>query len=186
MPSTGNNANNGLAQQLQTVARVIGARNAIGAKRQIFFVSMGGFDTHDSQNANQADLLARISHAIGYFDTRAGEHRRRRHAQQRHLFTASDFGRTITTNGDGTDHGWGAHHFVVGGAVNGGEIYGRFPQFQLNTGQDAANNAYLPVTSVDTIGATLGKWFGVSDTNLDTIFPNLSNFPRDLGFLKPA
>jgi uncharacterized protein (DUF1501 family) len=183
VPSTGNNANNGLAQQIQTVARVIGARNAIGAKRQIFFVSMGGFDTHDGQNMNQADLLARISHAIGYFDTvmsNVGGVDMRNNVT---LFTASDFGRTMTTNGDGTDHGWGGHHFVVGGAVKGGEIYGRFPQFQLNAGQDAANNAYLPVTSVDTVGATLGKWFGVSDTNLSTIFPNLSNFPRDLGFL---
>ena len=137
MPSTGQNQNNGLAQQIQTVARVIGARNAIGAKRQIFFVSMGGFDTHDNQNMNQADLLARISHAIGYFDTvmsNIGGVDMRNNVT---LFTASDFGRTITSNGDGTDHGWGSHHFVVGGAVNGGDIYGRFPQFQLNTGQDA-------------------------------------------------
>ena len=100
------------------------------------------------------------------------------------LFTASDFSRTFTSNGDGTDHGWGAHHFVMGGAVNGREIYGRFPIFGLNNNQDSANNAYLPVTSVDTIGSTLGKWFGVSDANLDTVFPNLHNFPRDLGFLK--
>jgi len=186
IPSTGNNANNGLAQQIQTVARVIGARNAIGAKRQIFFVSMGGFDTHDGQNPNQADLMARISHAIGYFDTvmsNIGGVDMRNNVT---LFTASDFGRTITSNGDGTDHGWGASHFVAGGAVNGGEIYGRFPQFQLNTGMDAGNNAYLPSTAVDTIGSTIGKWFGVSDTNLSTIFPNLSNFPRDLGFLKPG
>jgi uncharacterized protein (DUF1501 family) len=183
VPSTGQNQNNGLAQQIQTVARVIGARNAIGATRQIFFVSMGGFDTHDNQNMNQADLLARISHALGYFDTvmsNIGGVDMRNNVT---LFTASDFGRTITSNGDGTDHGWGGHHFVVGGAVKGGEIYGRFPQFQLNTGQDASNNGYLPSTAVDSIGSTLGKWFGVSDTNLGTIFPNLTNFPRDLGFL---
>ena len=93
------------------------------------------------------------------------------------LFTASDFGRTITTNGDGTDHGWGGHHFVLGGAVKGGEIYGRFPIFGLNNNQDSANNAYLPVTSVDTIGSTLGRWFGVSDANLDTVFPNLKQLP---------
>ncbi len=182
-PSSGNNQQNGLAQQIQTVARVIGARTAIGAKRQIFFVSMGGFDTHDNQNPNQADLLARISHAIGYFDTvmsNVGGVDMRNNVT---LFTASDFNRTITTNGDGTDHGWGSHHFVVGGAVKGGEIYGRFPQFQLNVGQDAANNAFIPSTSVDSIGATLGKWFGVSDTNLDTIFPNLKNFQRNLGFV---
>jgi uncharacterized protein (DUF1501 family) len=99
------------------------------------------------------------------------------------LFTASDFGRTLTSNGDGTDHGWGAHHFVMGGAVNGGDIYGRFPQFGQGLA-DSANNAYLPVTSVDTIGATIGKWFGASDSQLDTVFPNLGNFTRDLGFLR--
>jgi uncharacterized protein (DUF1501 family) len=183
LPSTGNAVANGLAQQLQTVARVIGMRNAVGAKRQIFFVSMGGFDTHDGQNPGQADLLARISHALGYFDTALSTLGGADLRANVTTFTASDFGRTITTNGDGTDHGWGSHHFVLGGAVKGAEIYGRFPTFALNSDQDSANNAYLPVTSVDTIGATLGKWFGVSDTNLDTIFPNLRNFPRDLGFL---
>ena len=182
-PSTNNLANNGLATQLQTVARIIGARNGLGAKRQVFFVSMGGFDTHDGQNTNQADLLARLSHALGYFDTAlaglAGGDMRNNVT----LFTASDFGRTLTSNGDGTDHGWGAQHFVMGGAVNGGEIYGRYPQFGLNLA-DSANNAYLPVTSVDTIGSTLGRWFGATDAQLDTVFPNLKNFSRDLGFLK--
>ncbi len=182
-PSTNNLANNGLAQQLQTVARIIGARNGLGAKRQVFFVSMGGFDTHDGQNTNQADLLARLSHALGYFDGAlaglAGGDMRGSVT----LFTASDFGRTLTSNGDGTDHGWGGHHFVLGGAVNGGEIYGRFPQFGLGL-SDSGNNAYLPVTSVDTIGSTLGKWFGASDAQLDTVFPNLRNFNRDLGFLR--
>jgi len=181
-PSTNANANNGLATQLQTVARIIGARAGLGAKRQVFFVSMGGFDTHDNQNMNQADLLARISHALGYFDTAlaglAGGDMRNNVT----LFTASDFGRTLTSNGDGTDHGWGSHHFVMGGAVKGGEIYGRFPQFGLNL-SDSANNAYLPVTSVDTIGSTLGKWFGATDSDLNIVFPNLPNFSRDLGFL---
>ena len=183
-PSTGQNQNNGLAQQLQTVVRVIAARNAIGAKRQVFFVSMGGFDTHDGQNMNQADLLARISHAIGYLDTALANVGGVDLRNNVTMFTASDFGRTITSNGDGTDHGWGASHFVTGGAVNGGEIYGRFPKFGLNDNEDSANNAYLPSTSVDTVGATLGKWFGASATNLDTVFPNLRNFSRDLGFLK--
>ncbi|HZV93536.1 MAG TPA: DUF1501 domain-containing protein [Caldimonas sp.] len=185
-PSTATNVTNGLAQQLQTVARVIGARSALGAKRQIFFVSMGGFDTHDNQNGNQADLLARISHALAYFDSALSNVGGADMRNNVTLFTASDFGRTITTNGDGTDHGWGSHHFVMGGAVKGGEIYGRFPIFGLNNNQDSANNAYLPFTSVDTIGSTLGRWFGVSDSNLDTVFPNLHNFPRDLGFLKTA
>jgi len=181
-PSTNNNVNNGLATQLQTVARIIGARAGLGAKRQVFFVSMGGFDTHDGQNASQADLLARLSHALGYFDTAlaglpGGDMR-----NNVTLFTASEFGRTLTSNGDGTDHGWGSHHVVMGGAVKGGEIYGRFPQFGMNLG-DSANNAYLPVTSVDTIGSTLGRWFGASDSDLNVVFPNLPNFSRDLGFL---
>ncbi len=183
-PSSATNQTNGLAQQLQTVARVIGARAGLGAKRQVFFVSMGGFDTHDSQNPSQADLMARLSHALAYFDTALANVGGVDLRSNVTLFTASDFGRTITTNGDGTDHGWGSHHLVMGGAVNGKEIYGRFPIFGLNNNQDSANNAYLPVTSVDTIGSTLGKWFGVSDANLDTVFPNLKNFPRDLGFLK--
>jgi uncharacterized protein (DUF1501 family) len=142
---------------------------------------MGGFDTHDNQNRSQADLMARLSHAVNYFDTVLGSLGLRDNVT---LFTGSDFGRTFTSNGDGTDHGWGSHHFVTGGAVNGGEIYGRFPMFGLNNNMDSANNGYLPVTSVDTVGATIGKWFGASATNLDTVFPNLRNFPRDLGFLK--
>jgi uncharacterized protein (DUF1501 family) len=173
---------NPLAVQLQTVARIIGARAGLGTKRQVFFVSLGGFDTHDGQNIKQADLLARVSHALAYFDGAlaglpGGDMR-----NNVTLFTASDFGRTFTSNGDGTDHGWGSHHFVMGGAVKGGEIYGRFPQFGQTT-QDSAGNAYLPAISVDSLGATLGKWFGASDTQLDTIFPNLRNFNRNLGFL---
>jgi uncharacterized protein (DUF1501 family) len=184
-PSTNMLATNGLALQLQTVARIIGARSGLGATRQVFFVQMGGFDTHDGQNINQADLLARLSHALGYFDTALATLGGVDMRNNVTLFTASDFGRTHTSNGDGTDHGWGAHHFVMGGAVNGGEIYGRFPQFIQNAA-DSTSNSYIPVTSVDTIGSTLGKWFGASNSQLDTIFPNLVNFNRDLGFLKPG
>jgi uncharacterized protein (DUF1501 family) len=184
-PSTGNTVANGLATQLQTVARIIGARSGLGAKRQVFFVSMGGFDTHDGQNMNQADLLARISHALGYFDTALSTLGGTDMRNQVTLFTASEFGRTLTSNGDGTDHGWGSHHFVMGGAVNGSEIYGKFPQYGLNL-ENTANNAFLPVTSVDTLGATLGKWFGASNAELDLVFPNLPNFTRDLGFMKAA
>ena len=184
-PSTGNTVANGLAAQLQTVARIIGARSGLGAKRQVFFVSMGGFDTHDGQNMNQADLLARVSHAMGYFDTALSTLGGADMRNQVTLFTASDFGRTLTSNGDGTDHGWGSHHFVMGGAVNGGEIYGKFPQYGLNL-ENTANNAFLPVTSVDTLGATLGKWFGATSAELDLVFPNLPNFTRDLGFMKAA
>jgi len=180
-PAQRASGNNGLAQQLQTVARIIGARTALGAKRQVFFVSIGGFDTHDNQNKAHADLYARLSHAINYFDQTLETLGVRNNVT---LFTASDFGRTFTSNGDGTDHGWGGHHFVHGGAVKGGDIYGRFPQVGINHDDEVGSGSFLPGTSVDQIGATLGKWFGVSDSELNTVFPNLKNFPKaNLGFL---
>ncbi|ARN23404.1 DUF1501 domain-containing protein [Piscinibacter gummiphilus] len=179
-PSTRTLANNDLAVQLQTVTRIIGARAGLGATRQVFFVSMGGFDTHDNQNRGQADLMARLSHAIGYFDTALAAIGMRDKVA---LFTGSDFGRTFTTNGDGTDHGWGAHHFVYGGAVKGKEIYGRFPQVGLSQPDEVGSGSFLPGVSVDQIGATLGKWFGVSDADLNIVFPNLKNFNANLGFI---
>ena len=180
-PSTRANANNSLAAQLQTVARIIGARAGLGVQRQVFFVSMGGFDTHDGQNRGHADLMARLSHALGYFDTTLNTLGMRDSVT---LFTGSDFGRTFTSTGDGTDHGWGAHHLVMGGAaVKGKEIYGRFPAVGLNHNDEVGSGSFLPGTSVDQIGAGLGKWFGLSDVNLDTVFPNLKNFQRDLGFI---
>jgi uncharacterized protein (DUF1501 family) len=184
VPSNGQNQNNGLAQQLQTVARVIGARSAIGARRQIFMCSMGGFDTHDGQNMNHADLMARLSHALGYFDTALSNIGGQDLRSNVTVFTASDFSRTNNTNGDGTDHAWGASHFVMGGAVRGGEIYGRFPTFGINNAnEDVVGNNFLPSMSVDTIGATIGRWFGASESNLDLVFPNLRNFDRDAGFM---
>ena len=149
---------------------------------------MGGFDTPRQPEHEPGRPAGRASRTPSATSTRSlVEHSAASTcAATSTLFTASDFGRTITSNGDGTDHGWGSHHFVAGGAVNGGDIYGRFPQFQLNTGADAANNAYLPVTSVDTIGATVGKWFGVSDTNPSAIFPNLENFPATSASRRPG
>ena len=193
-PLTGLKAVNSLAQQLQVVARMIDASNAAGivAKRQVFFVSIGGFDSHDNENRNNADLMAKIAHAMRYFDTALIA----MGAQDKvTAFTASDFGRTFTSNGDGTDHGWGAHHFVMGGAVKGGDIYGNFPVLGAkntnNNNFDSSpnqigNGSLLPETSVDQLGATLAKWFGVSDTDALTVFPNLSAFTtRNLGFMKP-
>ena len=193
-PLNGNKAFNSVAQQFQVVARMIDAAQsgAVSAKRQVFFVSVGGFDTHDLQNRNQGDLMARVAHAMRYFDTALGAIGARSKVT---TFTASDFGRTFTSNGDGTDHGWGAHHFVMGGAVKGGDLYGRFPVLGL---KNAANNNFdssadllgngsmLPGTSVDQLGATLGRWFGLSDAQLVDIFPNIVNFDaskRDLGFM---
>jgi uncharacterized protein (DUF1501 family) len=179
---------NPLAAQLQAVARVIAGRSTLGAGRQVFLVQMGGFDTHDNQNVNHTELMLKLDHALAYFDDTLGLLGVQ---NQVTTFTASDFGRTFTSNGDGTDHGWGAHHFVMGGAVQGGKVFGSFPTLGLkNTANNAfdsspdqlANGALLPTTSVDQLGATLAAWFGV--TAPDTIFPNLKNFSvKNLGFL---
>lgn len=190
-PLTGARATNPLAQQLQVVARMIGARSGLSAQRQVFFVSLGGFDTHDTQNRNHADLMARLAHALAYFDSTLGGLGLR---EQVTLFTASDFGRTFTSNGDGTDHGWGAHHLVLGGAVRGRNLYGRLPELGVSDGRgdftspnQIGNGTLLPGTSVDQLGATLGRWFGLSDSQLLDVFPRLANYSqRDLGFMLPA
>ncbi|HZF78843.1 MAG TPA: DUF1501 domain-containing protein, partial [Rubrivivax sp.] len=193
-PLTGTTAANSLAQQLQVVARLVdaGLRGASGTRRQVFFVSLGGFDTHDLQNRNHADLMARVAQALAYFDNTLGALGAR---NQVTTFTASDFGRTFTSNGDGTDHGWGSHQFVMGGAVRGGSLYGRFPVLgtknAANSNFDSSpdqlgNGSLLPTTSVDQLGATLGRWMGLSDAQVLDIFPNLSYFDagaRNLGFL---
>lgn len=193
-PLTGAKAVNALALQLQIVARLVdaGRRGASGAQRQVFFVGLGGFDCHARQNQNHAELMAQLAHGLSYFDGALGAIGARDAVT---TFTASDFGRTFTSNGDGTDHGWGAHHFVLGGAVRGGDLYGSFPVLgHKNAGDNnfdsspnqLGNGALLPETSVDQLGATLGRWFGASDTQLLEVFPNLSNFDaakRDLGFL---
>ncbi|MBX3621401.1 MAG: DUF1501 domain-containing protein [Rhizobacter sp.] len=192
-PLTGAKATNILAQQLQTVARMIDACSTEGlrARRQVFFVSLGGFDTHDSQNRAHADLYARLAHGLRYFDDTLAAMGRQ---QQVTTFTASDFGRSFTSNGDGTDHGWGAHHFVMGGAVKGGDLYGRFPilgdrnpatNYFDSSPDQVGNGALLPETSVDQLGATLARWFGISDSDALTVFPHLASFSvRDLGFMR--
>ena len=183
-PTTGVAATNPLAVQLQTVARIIGGRSALGAKRQVFYVTLGGFDTHDRQKIQQADLMARLAHALAYFDTTLAALQGTDLRRQVTTFTASDFGRTFTSNGDGTDHGWGAHHFVVGGAVRGRDIYGAFPASGLGHALDVGSGSLLPTISVDQYGATLARWFGVPDSQLGEVFPNLANLTqRDLGFM---
>ena len=187
-PISGLVEGNSLALQLQTVARMIAAAPGLGVRRQVFFVSLGGWDTHDFQNTTQPNLLAKVAHAMSYFDgalSNVGGIDRR---AQVTTFTASDFSRTITTNGDGTDHAWGGHHFIMGGAVKGQDIYGQYPTIGPDVGgfnnPDNINGYLIPTTSVDQYGATLGRWFGATDSEIDVIFPRLAGFQnRYLGFL---
>jgi uncharacterized protein (DUF1501 family) len=186
---------NRLAEQLAMVARLIGGRAALGLKRQVFFVSLDGFDVHDNMATRQPALLKRLSQALGAFDGMLGELGMR---QSVTTFTASDFGRTLSVNGDGTDHGWGGHQFVLGAAVKGRAFYGQ--PAPLSLGNTAATDdqwhvgqgRLLPTTSVDQFAATLGKWFGASEPELHVALPNLGHFgarggrpdyPVDLGFM---
>jgi len=174
-------AGNSLAAQLAMVARMIAARSTLGAKRQVFFVSMGGFDNHDSLLTDHPALLGTVGAALAAFQAAMAE---LGVADLVTTFSASDFGRTLTTNGDGSDHGWGSMHFVMGGAVQGRRFYGTAPAVANNGPDDVGQGRLLPAISVDQLGATLGRWFGVSDTELNTVLPNLRNFTtRNLGFM---
>ena len=181
-------ANTSLAQQLHMVARLVNAQQTLGLKRQIFFVRVGGFDLHDNQvtagattSGAHANLLRDISQSLNAFNnalTRIGAE------NQVTTFTASDFGRTYNTNGDGSDHGWGSHHFLMGGAVRGGDIYGRMPTFAIDGPDDTGRGRWIPTTSVDEYAGTLAKWFGVSATDLPVVLPNIGRFAKpDLGFM---
>jgi len=173
-------AGNTLAQQLRMVAQMISVRQATGARRQVFFVSLGGFDTHDNQLTTQPGLHATLAAAIDSFYKATIE---LGVAESVSTFTASDFGRTLTSNGDGSDHGWGAHHFVVGGAARKG-VYGQFPAVALNTAEDVGSGRLLPTTAVLQYAATLASWFGVPDGSLVDALPGIGNFSnRNLGFL---
>ena len=174
-------ANNSLAAQLQTVAKLISIRDTLGAKRQIFFVSLGGFDTHDAQAADHPVLLQRLSQALQAFYSATVELGIDSRVTS---FTSSDFGRSLTINGNGTDHGWSNHQWVVGGAVNGAKIYGMPPSLIPNSSDDTVGGRFIPSSAVDQYGATLAKWFGVSDSNMSYVFPNIGRFvSRDLGFM---
>ncbi|ODP36507.1 DUF1501 domain-containing protein [Sphingomonas turrisvirgatae] len=172
---------NGLANQLKMVARLIAASQALGAKRQVFFVSMGGFDMHDGLVSDHAARIGAVAAAMRAFhDTTASLG----FSDKVTLFTASDFGRTLTENGDGSDHGWGSMHFVAGGAVKGQRIYGTPPAIGHNTPDDVGQGRLLPTIGVDQYAATLASWFGVGASDLPTVLPNAGNFSNlDLGFL---
>ena len=171
-----------LGTQLQTVARLIAVRDELEMQRQVFFVAAGGFDSHDDQNLNQPGLLGGVSDAIGAFQAVVRDELAI--PENVTTFTQSDFGRTLTSNGDGTDHAWGGNQLVVGGAVNGGDLYGNYPSLALNGPEDVGGGRFIPSTSADQYAATLASWFGIPDADLDVVAPNLVNFAqRDLGFM---
>ena len=186
---------NPLADQLKMVARLIGARSALGSKRQVFMVSIGGFDLHDNLISQHPGLLGKVSDALSAFYSATAE---LGVANKVTAFTASDFGRTLASNGDGSDHGWGSHHFMVGGAVKGKALYGTAPPVSVGSTAGAQDQWHvgqgrlLPSTSVDQYAATLARWFGVADSELAGILPNLRHFgvaagrpdyPVNLGFM---
>jgi uncharacterized protein (DUF1501 family) len=190
-------ATDSLAKQLQMVARLINGRSTLGARRQVFLVSQGGFDLHDNLIRDHGPLLAKVSDAMAAFYAATAE---MGIANQVTAFTASDFGRTLASNGDGSDHGWGSHHFVVGGAVNGKQFYGTAPPVSVSDAKDTSGvylpenqwhvgqGRLLPSTSVDQYAATLAKWFGVDPSEMAGVLPKIVNFggagyPVDLGFM---
>ena len=171
------------AKQLYQVAKLIEARASTGAKRQIFFVQLGSFDTHNTQLTRQQNLFAELAPALkAFYDATVllGV------SSQVTTFTLSEFGRTLQpASGGGSDHAWGSHHFILGDAVKGGDMYGQYPQLIIGGPNEAETEGrWIPTTALDQYGATLAKWFGVSSAQLPAVFPNLGKFPlSDLGFM---
>jgi uncharacterized protein (DUF1501 family) len=172
-----------LGQQLRIVARMMSMSSQLGARRQVFFVSTGGFDLHDALVAQHPGLMANLaSSAKAFYDATV----ELGISDKVTSFTASDFGRTLLANTDGSDHGWGSMHFALGGAVNGRQIYGTAPTYANNGPSDVGQGRLLPTTSVDQYAATLASWFGVSNSDMPTVLPNINNYNPstwNLGFV---
>ncbi len=188
-------ATTSLGGQLKTIAKLIAGREAIGNRRQIFFCSVGGYDTHADQLSAQTGLMTELDRSLKAFSDAMialGQNDRVL------TLTHSDFTRTFTPNGNdataGSDHGWGGHHIVMGGPVNGGQVYGTFPSLRVGADQDvdASRGRWIPTTSVDQYAAAAARWLGVDAGSLGTIFPNLSRFDdpfgasANLGFVNPV
>lgn len=174
-----------LGRQLQMVARLIAARGSLGLRRQCFFSSIGGFDTHgDDQLQRQQENFSEINDAVTAFQAAMVELGL---AESVTLFTASDFGRTLASNGQGTDHAWGNHHLVVGGGLQGtaqgGKLIGRFPDLTLGGADDVGQGVWVPSTAVDQLGADLARWFGADAATVDAVFPHITAFDRDIGLM---
>jgi uncharacterized protein (DUF1501 family) len=194
-PTGGLPFNSSLAPQLQMAARLIEAGNrsaaagGFGMRRQIFFCQVGGYDLHTNQTpgpgqtttGSHANLLAELSQSLLAFQ-RAME--QLGVSKNVTAFTASDFGRTLPCNGQGSDHGWGSHHLIMGGAVKGQQTYGKFPTLAVNGPDDTSTGRWIPTTAIDQYFSTLATWFGVDSGNLATVFPNIGRFATpSLGFL---
>jgi uncharacterized protein (DUF1501 family) len=175
------NGDTGLGAQLHEVARCIKAHSQIGDGRQMFYVQINGWDTHNDELNSQGALLSILSKNLNTFYSAMGELGLQNSVT---TFTVSDFARTLGTNNGGSDHAWGGHAMVVGGAVNGGKFYGKMPSLVIGGADDIGLGRIVPTTSTDQYGATLASWFGVPDSSMNTVFPNLANFStRNLGFM---
>jgi len=163
---------------------MIALRDTLGVNRQVFFVGMGGFDSHSNQANSIPNRHTEIATSMRAFYDATVEIGA---ANEVTAFTASDFGRTLTVNRDGTDHGWGGHHFAIGGALQGNQMVGSFPEPVLGHDLDTNNGRLIPTTSVDQYAATFGRWFGLNDSELNDALPGLSNFSNtDLGLFGSA
>jgi len=170
-----------ISADLAMVAKMIAAEQQLPQNKQIFLVGVGGWDTHDNQVIAHANLLTQLSQAMSDFNDALESLNM---DSQVTTFTISDFGRTLTSNGDGTDHGWGGVQMIMGGAVDGGKFFGEMPDLTLDSNNDLGDGRIIPTTSVDQYSATIAKWFGLTDSELLSIFPNLNNFETtDLGFM---
>jgi uncharacterized protein (DUF1501 family) len=170
-----------LGRRLRIVARLLAVKDEFEVNRQIFYITTGGFDTHDTQNQDQPDLLQDLGDCMQAFQTAMAEIGLENQVTS---FTQSDFGRTLSSNGDGTDHGWGAHQLVAGGAVMGRQIYGTMPVLEIDGPDDVAGGRIIPTQSADQYAATLATWFGVPESALNEIAPSLPAFNlRNLGFM---
>lgn len=166
-----------LARQLRIVLQLMAANQTLGMRRQVFMVSMGGFDTHANQMRDQPVQMAQVAQSIDYFMSAITSLGMINNVR---LFTASDFGRTLLSNGNGSDHGWGSHHFVLGGGVAGRTIHGQFPTTALGSSDDVGSGRLLPSTSVTELAASMGQWMGLSSTELSSVLPNLGSFNKRL------
>jgi uncharacterized protein (DUF1501 family) len=170
-----------LGAQLAMVARLIAVRDRLQMQRQVFMVAAGGYDTHDNQNTDQPRLFGELAAALAAFQTALEE---LAVAPSVVTFTQSDFGRTLTSNGDGTDHGWGSHQLVLGAPVRGREIYGTMPRLEIGGPDDIGGGRIVPTLAVDQYAATLLRWFGLTPAQVDAVAPNLRNFAtREIGFV---